>query len=61
MTLLKTIYTSILTCETWVTTSRQINRIHTSEVKYLRRLENVTLRDKISNEIMRQNPEAKSL
>ena len=52
----KSIFCPILTygCESWVLTKDIRSRIQAAEMKYLRRIKGITRRDRVRNEVVRQ-------
>ena len=63
MTIYKTIYSPILTygSDSWVLNDAQKSRLQATEMKYLRRVNNITRRDKIRNEVVREELETESI
>lgn len=56
MKVYKVIFRPILTfgCESWILTDRNKSKIRAVEMKYLRRVKGVTKRDRIRNEVIRE-------
>lgn len=54
MKIYKTIYLSIYGCEMWVLTDKLYNKIQVLEMKYLRRVTNVMIMDKIRIDDIRE-------